>query len=193
MYKLPKATPHWFVRLELPLRRQELFLIKLTLKFLYRILQKPKDSLVYKCYIATKLNMNHGKRNWFRQLRQLLEKFHLTHLLELLEENTSYHSKMRKINDEIEKAAKELQSSDIVLMKKSNQLFCNYSKNKTHVRVEPYLNADLCMYNKQLIMQLKTGVSHICYKGKVALSGKVTGTLLQQFYKPNLSNVRRRY
>lgn len=76
---------------------------------------------------------------------------------------------MNKINSATKQANSELQSADIELMKSSSHsLFGLYCNNKTHVLPEAYLNADLCMPNKQLKLQLKTKVPHICHEGKVA-------------------------
>jgi len=59
-------------------------------------------------------------------------------------------------------------SSDIEEMRKT-KLLNMYCKNKTHCLMEEYLTDPMMTWgNKQLILQLKQGISHITWKGKVA-------------------------
>jgi hypothetical protein len=54
---------------------------------------------------------------------------------------------------------------DITLMRGS-RMHEIYAKNKTHVRDEGYLDSDVTWNKKQLIMQLKLGVSHLTWRGQ---------------------------
>jgi hypothetical protein len=47
-----------------------------------------------------------------------------------------------------------------------SDFFKKYSENKTHICEESYLNDDTSWSAKQLIMQLKLGVSHLTWQGK---------------------------
>ena len=58
-------------------------------------------------------------------------------------------------------------SIDVVKMRESN-FFTLYNQNKTHCLREDYLYDNIIWQAKQLILQLKLGVSHVTFKGKVA-------------------------
>src|SRR6266511_1193127 len=52
---------------------------------------------------------------------------------------------------------------------RKTKLLNMYCKNKTHCLMEEYLTDPMMTWgNKQLILQLKQGISHITWKGKVA-------------------------
>lgn len=63
LFELPKCTPHWFVGLEISIERFEPALAENALKFLLRILQKPKNSLVFKCYVGIKETSGQDQKN----------------------------------------------------------------------------------------------------------------------------------
>jgi hypothetical protein len=69
LFMLPKMTPQWFVRLETNTTRMEMFFLRSTLFFWLRILNKPKDSLVYNCYMGLKESAGEEKNNCIISLR----------------------------------------------------------------------------------------------------------------------------
>ena len=170
LFLLPKMTPKWFLRLELDLEHSEIFYLRTVIKFWARVSNKDKESLVNKCYVGIK-HMKPSKTNWYTQMNTLSNKWNFSEILKL-EEVPGFSeglilkklSKMKEINH-IESISK-----DLVSMNSSN-FFSLYKDNKTHCLVEEYLNDDYSWQVKQLILQLKLGVSHITYQGKVVKLG----------------------
>src|SRR5665811_2638827 len=74
-------TPRCFLRLETEILSLKLFLIKSVMKFVYRILNKPKDSLVRQCFDALKsLYIKKGaesKPNWYGQVCNILKEYNV--------------------------------------------------------------------------------------------------------------------
>jgi hypothetical protein len=107
-------------------------------------------------------------------------------MLELVDDETlSIPTKVRKINKRLTIIEDDSIKFDIVSMRKSKLLEL-YNLNKTHCVTEPFLNANYKWSMKQLIMQLKLGISHITLHGKVArlrklefLYGKVDSNICQ--------------
>ena len=170
LFLLPKTTPDWILRLELNLRNTEIFLLLSSLKFLLKPYHKNKDSLVYNAYYSLKLTKQ-NKLNWYHKLWKLREKWDCTNLLEVSDSNLdtelSRNLLVRKIVKQISIANENSVSIDIINMRET-RLFRNYSLSKTHCLKEQYIYVyDIRYSNKQLILQLKLGISHITHKGKV--------------------------
>lgn len=172
-FLLPKMTPEWFVRLEIVAGNSELFLIKTVLRFWLRLIRKDRDSLIYKCYEAVKLAKSKSKKyNWYMQLKSLLSKWNLEQILDLENrEKITFKECMIEMDLMLVKAESESVSNDIVQMKRS-KFFNVYCNTKTHVIREEYLEDHSSWQVKQLIMQLKLGIPHLTYKGKVIRAKK---------------------
>ena len=82
-----------------------------------------------------------------------------------------------KIRKRLAMMESNITSVDIVRMRES-KLFWQYSSNKTHVKFENYLNDDYSWKIKQIILQLKLGISHLTYNGK-----KIRANVLEYMYK----------
>ena len=170
LFLLPKMTPDWILRLELDLKNTEIFLLLSSLKFWVKLCHKNKDSLVYNAYYSLKLTKQ-SNLNWYHKLCKLCEKWNCANLLEISHGNLdtvlSRNLLVRKIVKQISIVNENSVSIDIIKMRET-RLFSNYSLNKTHCFKEQYLYAyDIKWSNKQLILQLKLGISHITHKGKV--------------------------
>ncbi len=181
LFLLPKMTPEWFIRLELNIGSSEIFYIKSLLNFWARLISMNKNSLIYKCYESIQLSKGKSKKsrkqNWYQQLKGLLLKWNINSLLELEKrENITYRQVIKEIKIVLDQIEGDNISNDIENMNRSN-FFSSYSKTKTHIKKESYLDADCPWKAKQLIMQLKLGVSHLTFKGKV-----IRTKTLQYFY-----------
>ena len=165
LFLLPKLTPHWFVRLELDLRNSEIFMIQSVLKFIFRLSSKNQDSLVYKAYKSAKAIQENNK-SWYKQVKNILCKSNCVHLLDIQDENVSLACKNRIVTKELSCIEFNTISKDISDMRNS-QFFNLYKQNKTHCLREEYLYDNYTWKAKQLILQLKLGLSHITFKGKV--------------------------
>lgn len=177
LFLLPKVAPAWFLRLELETGNSEIFFLKQIVKFWLRIILLDKKSLVYKCYEALKYTHS-NTYNWYRDLKTILTKWNLETLLDLENnEGLEYKIAIKEVNIQIARAQSKSVSIDIEAMMKS-KLLNLYSKNKTHVIKENYLSQNCTWQAKQLIMQLKLGISHLTYKGK-----KIGANKLEFMYK----------
>jgi hypothetical protein len=175
LFLLPKMTPGWFVRLELCIGNSEIFYIKSVLHFWIKIIRKNKESLIYKCYEAIKASK--CRLNWFHQLKTLLRKWQIESILELENmHNLTYKEIVKQVALTLEKIESDNISKDICRMRETH-VFSIYSSTKTHVIREEYLEEDCAWKVKQLIMQLKLGISHLTYKGRV-----VRTNVLECFY-----------
>ena len=189
LFRLPISTHDWFIRLELNLSHSKYLFIKNCLKFWARVSNKSKTSLVYHAYESL-ASIRQCKENWYSQFVELCGKADLnvneiitpnaevqieqaqnvshTEQPNVNLENPALLCFLKKIKSEVSKSEADAIKYDIQDMKKS-KLLCSYGKNKTHCQVEEYLSdPTLDWSNKQLILQLKQGISHITWKGKVA-------------------------
>ena len=165
LFLLPKLTPHWFVRLELDIRTSEIIFLKSVLKFIFRICEKNKDSLVYKAFATAKLIRDDNK-SWFGMVKNLCRKWDCTELLGLHDSDLPLTLKNRILNNKLCIIENNTICTDISNMRDSN-FFRLYNQNKTHCLNENYLYEDYIWKAKQLILQLKLGISCVTFKGKV--------------------------
>ena len=167
LFLLPTSIPNWFLRLELGLYTSELFFVKLCLKFMVRLASKKKDTLMYKAY-DTMTRIDSYKKCWFVSIKKLCEKWNCQNILNLINDDTlSSGSKIVKINQGICFIEQDSISLDIVKMRQT-KLLRVYMQNKSHCLKESYLNDNYTWGIKQLIFQLKLGISHLTHKGIVA-------------------------
>jgi hypothetical protein len=172
LFLLPGTTPAFFVRLELGLKSSDLFFLKTCLKFLVILSCKNTDSLMYKAYNTMKCIVDY-KKSWFKNIINLCAKWNCVNLLDLLQDtNISITSKIRRINKQISIREQDSISLDIGNMRKSKMLSL-YNSNKTHCILEPFLKDNYSWSIKQLVIQLKLGISHLTHKGIVAKLGKL--------------------
>jgi hypothetical protein len=77
LFRLPLYTPRWFLLLESSCKRVELSLVKNILSFWLKIMQKPRDSLMYYCYefLLSRKEDNRMKFNWCRDVMVVLEEY----------------------------------------------------------------------------------------------------------------------
>jgi hypothetical protein len=82
MLNLPRNAPNWFIRLESNLMSIRFEFIKNLLFYYNRILNKPRDSLVWSCYLLLKTRSSREgmKYNWYRSLRALATEWNLLDL-----------------------------------------------------------------------------------------------------------------
>ena len=165
LFLLPKLTPHWFVRLELDIRTSEIVFLKSVLKFIFRICAKNKDTLVHKAFTTSKLIRDDG-RNWFRLVENLCGKWNCIDLLDLNDSDLLLPLKNKILNKRLCIIQNNTICTDISDMRDSN-FFRIYNQNKTHCLRENYLYENCIWKAKQLILQLKLGLSSITFKGKV--------------------------
>lgn len=96
--------------------------------------------------------------------------------LEPNEEHVNKKEVYKKINAEINKAVAKMLSqsvsNDIVMMRNS-KFFSTYVSNKIFCKREGYLEMNCSWLVKQLIMQLKLGIPHLTFKGKVIRAKKL--------------------
>jgi Reverse transcriptase (RNA-dependent DNA polymerase)/Endonuclease-reverse transcriptase len=165
IFKLPRLTPGWFVRLETCVQKNELFFVRLVLNFWQKLINKPKDSIIYNCYQDLK-NLS-SKYNWYDNLKSLLAKWNIDYLLSL---DTGKDTDLEKIGDKVFLALRKISSDslseDIKSMRESS-LLNMYSKNKTHYLYEQIWDNDCIWTTKQMLLQLRLGLPHLTYKGKV--------------------------
>jgi hypothetical protein len=170
LFLLPRYTPAWFVRLEVCAGNSEIFFLKQVLKFWLRLLYKSKDSLIYKCYEASKLS--NSKYSWYQQLKSLLSKWKIENILNLENKDLNHKQALTEIKHVLDKCERDAVSNDIEKMRESN-FFSLYGGSKTHVLRESYLDEECIWPVKQLIMQLKLGISHLTFRGKVIRAKKI--------------------
>jgi hypothetical protein len=167
LFLLPITTPAFFIRLELGLKTSEIFFLKGCLKYMINLNHKNKDSLMYKAYTTMKCIVEY-KKSWYKSIMTLCNKWNCIDLLEVVDnEDISISTKLRKIYNELTIIEEDSVKFDIVNMRKT-KLLSVYNLNKTHCVTEPFLNDNFRWAIKQLIMQLKLGISHITLYGKVA-------------------------
>jgi len=172
LFLLPKVAPAWFLRLELEIGNSEIFFLKQIVKFWLRIILLDKNTLVYKCYESLK-KIDSKTYNWYKDFNLLLTKWNIQSILDIEnKEGLSYKTAMKQINTQIARAASNSVSIDVQAMLKS-KLLNTYSKNKTHVLKEKYLSQNCSWPAKQLVMQLKLGLSHLTYRGRKIGSNKL--------------------
>jgi hypothetical protein len=172
VFLLPRLTPGWFVRLETDLRDSEIWYLKSCLKFWISVTETDKNSLVYCAYNSLKTlsakPANSLNQNWYNHLKLLCRKWGCEEILRLEDDKElSSGSKYLRIVSIFKTIEQNSISADIASMNNTN-LLALYKLNKTHCLKEPYLNDNHSWQIKQLILQLKLGVSHVTHKGKVA-------------------------
>ena len=167
LFLLPQTIPAFFLRLELGLKTSEIFFLKLCLKFIAKVTSSDKDSLMYKAYNTMKKSSNF-KKCWYNQVQNLCKTWDCEYMLDIANDSKlSAWSKIIKINVNLAKIENDSISKDICNMQKT-KLLSLYRSNKTHCISEAYLSEHYNWSIKQLILQLKLGISHITNKGKVA-------------------------
>lgn len=166
LFLLPRTTPNWFVRLELNLKTSEIFFVKMCLKFWWKISNKSQDSLMFKAYNTFKsIQTGNYKKNWYQLLVQLCRKWGCSVVFD--KSDTTSKQEFHQVLRDIGNIENDSISLDIMAMR-NTKLLRVYYRNKTHCIKEKYLRETHAWSVKQLILQLKLGISHLTYKGKVA-------------------------
>ena len=177
LFCLPCTIPAFFVRLELDIKTSEVFFVKLCLKYIINLSNKDKESIMYKAYSTMKTICEY-KKSWYKDVISMCQKWECENLLQLVDdESLSIGSRINRITRDLSIIEFNSVSSDIAKMRKT-KLLKLYNTNKTHCIFEPYLSYNVSWRIKQLIMQLKLGISHITHKGK-----KVKLQKLEHMYK----------
>jgi hypothetical protein len=170
---LPKYTPHWFLMLESQSKPIELCFLKNLLFFCSKIMCRPKESLISKCYdylrsTSSKANM---KLNWFREVSNILKLYDCEDILDAEEsiglENFSISAVRSLILHKIENAKNSIVQSLIIQMQNSKKNTV-YKNIRTHCTTDPIMNSN-CSWNIVCFyVQLKSSIPRVCIKNRAS-------------------------
>lgn len=166
LYYLPNETPRYKLLLETNSTPMEEQILSLILRFLFRICNKPSDTLVKSCFnklAATNLGKNINF-NWYAQVTTFLDQCKITDYNKSLK----FVSNMRKVRNLLNKFKTEHKHQLILNMKSSSELYKNI---KPWFLAEPYLNLNLKFSVKRLIFQIRCGSNYIYQKEACELLG----------------------
>lgn len=121
---------------------EDLFL-RSAISFLHKILNKPMDSLIYKCYTGLRSSSGVNARNWFNQFKSFFSKHGLGNILNCPDIEVNNRDFIPKVTTALERAESDSLARDIARMRES-KFFGVYVRDKTHVRIEPFLESTYC-------------------------------------------------
>jgi hypothetical protein len=185
LFGVPKHTSQWFLRLETQINSIEATLIKNALYFWFKILQKPKQSLLRNCLhgLVQQVSSDKFKFNWFRSLKLCLAKYDCDKMLISDPEPNDLENIGKlalEINKTINTINNKIREQNIVSMQNSTTM-ANYQTIRTHCRIESFLNTKLDWSFVKLMVQMRANLScYTIFKRTVKLN------TLENFYNNNI-------
>ncbi|OXA46777.1 hypothetical protein Fcan01_18377 [Folsomia candida] len=174
LLKLPSSTPGYVIRLETGTSDTTYSIIKCTLRFILRLLEKDDNSFLCQCLkwqLRWAARIGSKSRSWGFALKNLLFDLAGDSTLDLpyVEIKKILPSRISKILERVNLA---LLNRDTERMAKSNWTPI-YAKMKTHAVTEPYLQINLHLPVVQLISQLRVNIFRIIFKdAKIPLQNR---------------------
>jgi hypothetical protein len=168
MFHLPNFVPSWFIMLEANVTRIEVIFLKKVLQFWLKIRLMKPTSLMRVCYDALKNSTTVLKRNWYSDLRILLETFDIGHILDDDDVITSMEQRNETqclISLATQQMFAKMQQHHITRMQNST-IVCQYKYLKTHVSTPSRLNYNLNWCIIRLILQLRSNIPRARVSGK---------------------------
>jgi hypothetical protein len=166
--QLPKYCPRWYVRLETNAIPMQFYFLKAVVKFLIRIKNQPNDSLSsVALHEMIKLHNNPKKDrslNWFSSIVALCKEHDVHNILNIesiLEQDVPQI--YDKLNHALSNIVNKQTETDITFLRNSKE-FSEYSKLKTHIKTEDYLNSDVPWCICTLLCQLRLNYNYIRVK-----------------------------
>lgn len=154
-FYLPNETPRYKLLLETNATPMEEQILSLLLRFLSRIYNKPSDSLIKNCLSRLMANKSvKTKFNWYSQAVSFLEQCGICEC----DKSLKFVSSASKVTTLLNKYKLLHQKQLIRTMKSSSEL---YSKIKSRIRTECYLNLNIKFVIKRLLFQIRCGNNYI--------------------------------
>ena len=155
LFYLAKETPRWKIMLETDFQPVENIVIKLLLKFLFRIKNKPSDSLVKQCFeVSVAESRKKYKNNWVVLVNNIFQKFSLPKITKELQflQRQSY---IRSI------AAKQRQSLTQNYVDSMIKNAGSYASIKQKVGRERYFEGKCTFASKRLMFHIRCNNNYI--------------------------------
>ena len=164
LFKLPRHTPMYFVRLENNRIHTQLQVIKYTLNYWLHIMSKKDGTLLRDSYEALRRYSTFGspssKYNWTLKLQEILSEVNMSHVWE----SQSREIVKENINVILDKYKEKLIQSDINKTNSSSSL--PHYKNIMDTNPHTYLNINLPLQVTSIIMQIRLNFDRITINNK---------------------------
>jgi hypothetical protein len=169
-FRLPSYTPRRFLLIESCCKRIELSLVKNVLFFWLKIMCKPKDSLIVKCYDFLMENKDNSrmKFNWCRDMMNFLAAYECESLVKTkIDPSNESEILLFKCN-----AAKSLSvmneklSQRVLVKMQSSVKNPLYQNSRIFFRPDPLLNSNLNWNLVTLYVHMKALIPKITYKNR---------------------------
>jgi hypothetical protein len=169
LFRLSIYTPRWFLLLESSCKRIELCLVKNILSFWLKIMQKPRDSLMYYCYdfLLSRKEHKRMKFNWCRDVMVVLEDYECISLVEeeidvLINHNALYLNVVSKCLTDINNKYTQAVIQD--KQKSSKNPF--YQISRSHCKPDAIFNSNTNWNLISLYVQIKAFIPRIKHKSR---------------------------
>lgn len=165
LFYLYNETPRYFLMLETGVKPIENCFLNVLLKFLYRISQKQKNSLVRNCLIKQYEMSETGSKkfNWCHSVNVIFKKWEIP----LIDSSLKHFSRPEHINKIVKKHHSLCINDYVMSMVNSKSLYSTEKKKLSR----NFLHSDISFTNKRLYIQFRSNKNYIFYKKKCELKG----------------------
>jgi len=183
LFYLPKEMPRWKMLLETGARPIENSLLSVLLKFLHRLRNKPKDSLIYCCYemLLKYQSRMQPDRNWSSIVNTTFTQW----CVPKLDLSLKFIATPREIKQIVSKHWCNITNNLVNDMQlRENDI---YKQLKRKIGGEFYLNCDIPFACKRLVFQFRSNLNYVTYKGKAC---KLKGCRSENYENCDLCNLK---